>query len=495
MKYNWGEWNLPEDERKIGENFIYNVFLKLSGIIFELATYPYVARILLPEGMGRVTVVTSVVAYFVICVQLGIPTYGVRACVQVRSDRKKLSRLVQELLCIILIQNIIVYGAFFIFIKFVPHANQEKNLYLILGLTVFLNSIGLEWLYHAVEDFRYISMCTMLFRIIAAVLILIIVRTPGDVEKYAGLTVLAMSGANLFSFLHARKYMDLFPVQQLHLINHIKPVFIFFALACATTIYTNLDNVMLGAIAGNVQVGYYGSAVNVKKVLVSVVLAFGSVLLPRASYYFENHQTEAFYELLDKSMRVIILSAVLLSGYFICFSKECILILSGKNFLDAVVPMQVIMPTVLLIGITNIIGIQILIPTGREIVTFYSTLAGAAVDVLINALLIPSMGATGAAIGTLIAEGVVLVFQLAAVGGKVRKMLGAVEWPKYCLAMFAGILGTAWTRRLPVHPFFILVISAVCYAGIAILCLYAMRDKTVRRIAETARHRIWKRQR
>lgn len=69
--------------------------------------------------------------------------------------------------------------------------------------------------------------------------------------------------------------------------------------------------------------------------------------------------------------------------------------MSGNNYVGSIIPMQVIMPTLLLIGITNILGIQILVPTGREKIVLYSEIVGAVVDVIINALLIPVYAVNG----------------------------------------------------------------------------------------------------
>ena len=73
-------------------NFVMNAILTMSSFIFPLISYPYVSRILLPEGTGKVSFATSLIAYFIMFAQLGIPTYGVRACSRVRDDRQALTR-------------------------------------------------------------------------------------------------------------------------------------------------------------------------------------------------------------------------------------------------------------------------------------------------------------------------------------------------------------------------------------------------------------------
>ena len=81
-------------------NIVMNFILTVSNFIFPLITFPYVSRVLLPVGTGKVAFVTSIVSYFSMVGMLGIPTYGIRACAKVRNDRDKLSKTVQEIMVI-----------------------------------------------------------------------------------------------------------------------------------------------------------------------------------------------------------------------------------------------------------------------------------------------------------------------------------------------------------------------------------------------------------
>ena len=86
--------------------------------------------------------------------------------------------------------------------------------------------------------------------------------------------------------------------------------------------------------------------------------------------------------------------------------------LSGEAFLGATIPMQVLMPTLVFIGLSNITGIQILVPEGKEKTLLISISAGALLNLILNAIWIPYWGATGAAISTTIAEALVLAVQI-----------------------------------------------------------------------------------
>lgn len=343
-------------------NFVMNAILTMSQFLFPLITFPYISRILLPTGTGKVSFATSVVSYFALFAQLGIPTYGIRACAKVRDDRKALERTVQELFLINLIMSILAYIVLFLAIAFVPRMRQEKALFLIVGLTILFNAIGMEWLYKALEQYTYITVRSIIFKLIAVVAMFVLVHEQKDYVIYGGISILAASASNVFNFFHAHKYVSIKPVGSYNFRQHLKPIVIFFAMSCAATIYTNLDTVMLGFMTSDAEVGYYNAAVKIKSILVSVVTSLGVVLLPRASYYVEHKLMDEFYRITQKAINFVFLIAVPLTVYFILFAKEGIFFLSGSEYASSILPMQVIMLTVFFIGLTNIMGIQMLIP-------------------------------------------------------------------------------------------------------------------------------------
>ena len=125
-------------------NFLMNIVLTMSSFIFPLVTFPYISRVLSPVGIGKISLATSVVTYFSMFAQLGIPTYGIRVCAQARDNKEELSRTVQEILIINLITCTISYLAFFVALIYVPKMAEEKTLYVISAITILFNTIGME---------------------------------------------------------------------------------------------------------------------------------------------------------------------------------------------------------------------------------------------------------------------------------------------------------------------------------------------------------------
>lgn len=416
---------------------------------------------------------------FAMFAQLGIPTYGIRLCAKVRDNKEELTRAVHELLFINLFMSAIVYAVFFISLAVVPKFREEHTLLLIIGATILLNALGVEWLYKALEQYTYITVRSLIFKVVALISTFMLVRDPGDCLQYGFLTILATSASNVLNFINLRKYIYLKPIGGYHIRRHIKMILVFFSMSVATTIYTNLDNVMLGFMKDKVEVGYYSAAVKIKSIMVSVVTSASTVLLPRASYYVDKGMMDEFSRILKKTMHFIFLVAIPFSIYFMIYAKEGIFFLSGKAYAGAIIPMQIIMPTLTLIGISNVTGIQMMVPLGREKQVLYSEIAGAIVDLVLNTIFIPIYGAAGAALGTLVAEAVVLGWQCVAIRDLKMGIFQKLPYGKILIAVGLGSAASFWVKLLGVGIFPTLVISAVCFFGVYGIVMTVLKDALI----------------
>ena len=463
----------------IKKNFVMNSILQMSSFLFPLISYPYVARILKPTGNGKVSFAISLISYFSIFAQLGIPTYGIRACSKVRDNKIELTRTAHELLFINLFMSVFTYICFALSLLFIPKLKQERLLYIIVSSTILLNSLGMEWLFKGLEQYAYITIRSLVFKFIALIAMFIFIHNENDYVIYGLLSILAASASNILNFFHAHRFIEMKYVHQYNPSKHIKQVMIFFAMACATTIYTNLDTVMLGFMTSDTDVGYYNSAVKIKNVLISLVASLGAVLLPRNSYYVEHKMWNEFKRVSQKALEFVFVVAMPLFVYFIFFAAPSIKLLSGIEYDGAIIPMKIIMPTLLFIGVSNILGLQILVPLGKEKIVLYSEIAGAVVDLVLNLFLIPIFKSSGAAIGTLVAEFVVLIVQFFAIN---LDMKIAFKKINYLLISFGIILGTVcsiWLLYSPLNNFLMLATSCVLFFGVYFITLLIGKEPLV----------------
>lgn len=437
-----------------------------ATVLAPLIIYPYVTRVLGPAGIGKVNFAQSVVFYFTMIAQLGVPTYGIRECAKVRDDREALSKTVQEILLINAVTCLMAYLLFFVCLFTVPQMKSEKTLFAVMSFSVLLNVIGVEWLYNALEKYDYLAAITLGVKLLMIILAFLLVRSKENYVIYGAILVLGSIGWGVISFLNLGREIDLKPVGNYEIKRHLKPIGIFFAMSVATTVYTMMDSAMLGFMKGTLENGYYDSAVKVKMALVAAITALGTVLLPRSSYKLGQGDRLAFEEMSKKAMAFVISVGIPCCAYFMMFARPVIMLLSGAEFGNSVRPMQLIMPTVALIGITNITGIQMMIPLGREKGVLAAEIAGAVINLIVNAILIPRMGASGAAIGTVAAETVVLLFELWFVRDLLKIVFNRKAIIKTALATCAGAAASFWIMNKNYSSFLTLLLSFAVFIAV-----------------------------
>ncbi|MCR4895216.1 MAG: flippase [Lachnospiraceae bacterium] len=438
-------------------NFIMNTLLQGSAWLIPFAIRPYVSRILLPDGMGHVGFAISQLYYFILIATLGIPTYGIRECARVREDPETLRRTVREILCINLVMGAVAYALYFGYVFGVAGA-EYRTLLLVISPAILLNVINVDWFYKGLEDFRTIAFRNVVVRLCAAIAILLMVKGANQRPLYGFLSILSSYGAGLWNLLGATRTLKRVQeeaaareaaaaekgsvqkasasqekraaarkrkAQEAGVKRHLRPILVFLGMSIATAIYTQLDVVMLGFLQNDIVVGIYDAAAAVKVLLVAAVTALGAVLLPRVSALLSKGQRSEFLRLSRKAiLYVAAFGLVLMAGTILC-RNGIILVMSGRDFAAAGEVLLLLAMTIPLIGYTNIVGMQMLVPLGREKAVLASEIAGAVTDFVLNLILIPGYGAAGAALATVLAECVVALWQTFCCRGELKEAFAA----------------------------------------------------------------------
>ena len=400
--------------QSIKNNFLLNLSTTITGLLFPLITFPYASRILMADGIGQVQFFQSIIDYVSLCTALGIPLYAVREIARIRDNKELRSRTTIEILLLHAILTLVGYIVVFILAKTVAKIEIDASLFFLLSTTLFFNTIGVAWFYQAIEDFKYITLRSLFVRILSLVALFIFVKTKQDLFYYAGILVIGTVGNNIFNFFRLRKYIKLSKgeFKRLNLLRHLIPALKIFILNLVISIYVNLDSVMLGFLKNEESVGYYAAATRLTKAILGIVSSSGAVLLPRFSNMITNGQKEEFQLLANKAASFTIALSLPMSVGLIFMAAPIIHIFCGNGFEPSILTLKLVAPIVLFIGLSGIIGMQILYPQGREKYVIISTMVGACINLLINYLLIPQYGQYGAALGTVIAEFMVTVIMI-----------------------------------------------------------------------------------
>ncbi len=392
----------------IKRNLIYNSLLSVSQILFPLIIFPYTFKILQPDGIGLVSFADSLTQYLISFAAIGIPVYGVIETAKWRNDKERLSKLFSELLLIQFTLTLVMCLIFIALIFSVPKLAEHKLLYFISCGILLMNVFTVEWFFQGIERFRYITVRTVSVRFLFVILIFIFVKKKEDLLLYYGLTFLTAFLNGVINFSYARRAVAL-TLSGLSIRRHLRPLVHIFFSNVAISVYILLDTVILGFLADDVAVGYYSTAVKICKIPLAFMTALSMALIPRISASFSSGDQEYVKNLVQKSFSYIVLLAVPIGAGLLIVAPELVSVLANQQFLPAIPVIRTMAPLTLIIGLSNLFGVQILTSMGKEKLTLYAVIMGMILSVVCNLILIPRFSYMGTAWTTLLTEGLVTI--------------------------------------------------------------------------------------
>lgn len=387
-------------------NYILNLINTGTQMLFPLITFPYVCRVIEADGIGQINFFQSIISYISLFTCLGIPMYAIREIARDRSDVVQMNRTAMEILLLHSMLTLVGYAIVAILCLTVPQIQVNIPLFLILSLTIFFTAIGCEWFYQGIEDFKYITIRGLIIKTVSVVLLFIFVKSKTDLLYYGCYTVFGVLGGNIFNFFRLRKYIHRENIifSELHIKRHIKPVLKVFSFSVVTSIYLQLNTVLLGFLKNALAVGYFAAATKVMQTLLTMSACLGSVMMPRASHLIAENKEDEFNRLIQKSYDFTLAIALPMTIGLIFCAPSLITALCGVKFEHSILPSQIIAPIILMVAISNVFGIQVLFPKGKINIVTLCCGIGAVADLILNLCLIPFFSYIGTSIAYLGAE-------------------------------------------------------------------------------------------
>ena len=399
-------------QKSLSRNALIYTIKVVTSMIFPLITFPYISRILLAEGVGKYNFSYTYISYFQLLASLGISTYAIREGAKIRDDNVRLNNFAQEIFSINILSTMISMILLFVSLICVPSLNAYRNIICILSISIPMITIGTEWIFSGKEEFTFITIRTILFQILSLSLMFLFVKNKNDVCAYGLISVIATAGANITNFFYARKYFDHKIVISSNLKKHLKSILILFVAVVASQIYVNIDITMLGFIKGDYATGIYSASSKIYNIVRSLLTAFIAVILPRLANILVTESKIQYEKLLKKILNAFLILVLPSALGLILLAKSAVILLSGKSFEAAVLPLRILSIALVFSVIGSFIANSILIVFSEERKILYATIVGAIVNVILNVYFIEKYSFIGAAVTTLISEMIVFLIQL-----------------------------------------------------------------------------------
>lgn len=429
---------------KVVRNYLYNVGYQVLAIIVPLITSAYVSRVLRPEGVGANAFTNSIIQYFILFASMGIGYYGNRQIAYVREDSHKMAQTFWEIQIVKTIMTLLSIIAFEIFLMF--YTRQSKYM-IAQSINLVAVAFDISWFYEGIEDFRVTVLKNSFVKLLSMAAIFLLIKGPYDVTLY--IVVLAVSTllGNLTLWPNLKKDLPKININILNPWRHFLPMAELFIPQIATQVYVQLNKTMLGGMVSETSAGYYQYSDNLIKLILALVTATGTVMLPHVANAVSKGNMREVNQMLYKSFDFV--SAV---SYPMMFGLAAIsLTLAPKYYgpgYDPVGPAMMIESIVILmIAWSNVLGVQYLLPINHQRDFTVSVTVGAVVNVILNIPLIHNWGLDGAVWSTVISEISVTLYQLWAVKGLLNyRQLFLNSW-KYLLSGIIMFVPVFWMNQ------------------------------------------------
>lgn len=406
------------------KNILYSGFLTTSLYIFQFITYPYVARILGVTNIGICNFVQSIVQYFSLFAMLGISTLGVREIAKCNGDKEKLNNTFSQLFTLNLSFTIIVTLLYVGAILFVPQFAPYKNLLYIAIPQLLFGTFAIEWLFRGIENFKYITVRTLFVRIAYILSVFIFVRESNDYIIYFIINSGVAVANGIINWNYRRKFVRLSIQPFCAIKKYIKPYFYLGTQLMLTSLYTTFNTVYLGMICGDVQVGYYTTATKIENIILALYSSVTLVLMPRISALIESNNKENINHVIKFSFSLLFAFVFPCLVFTECFTESVVSLIAGVGYEGAVLPMKIVMFAIFIVGMEQILIVQILMPIRADKQVFISSILGAACSVLLNLLIVPQLQSVGSSIVWITSEFVVMCLALYFVKEKYPMRIG-----------------------------------------------------------------------
>lgn len=454
--------------KSVSKNYIYNVSYQLLLLITPFITTPYLSRVLEPAGIGTYSYTYSIVSYFILLASLGVADYAQREIAYQQDNPRLQSRTFYE---VNLIRFLLVGLSLCVYYFVVSRFSGDHLIYWYQALNIIAVLFDISWFFQGLEEFGKIVLRNFIIKFASIILIFVLIHQPDDLNKYVCLIGMMNVLSGLSIWLYLPKYLVPVPRREIKPFRNFSIIIQMFLPQIAIQIYTVLDKTMIGVITGSpLENGYYEQAEKVVKLSLTIVTSLGTVMLPRIAYAYAHKDYETIKTNMMRSYRFVWFLTMPMFFGFIAISNNFVPWFFGPGYGKVVPLMQILSGLVIAIGLSNVTGIQYLLPTNQQNKLTMTVVCGAIVNFALNLVLIPMLQSIGAAIASLIAEITVTAVQFYIVRAvfsifQIFYLASRYFISGIIMLIIIWLIGHAVSPTI-IHTFIIIGIGGILYLGL-----------------------------
>lgn len=463
----------------IKKNFLYSCILTVSAYLFPLLVYPYVSRVLGLSNIGIVNFVDNLINYFVLFSMMGIGTVGVREIASAKTNKEHLSKVFISLLSLTIITTVLSCIALLISMYTIPTLFAYRDM-LYFGLVkLVFNVFLLEWFFIGIEEFKYITKRTIIIRLMYVLSIFAFIHDAADYKLYFAITVAAVVMNALVNVVYTHSFVS-YTLSNTSIRPYIRTFLVMGIYALLTNVYTMLNAVWLGFVTNTDEVGNYTTATKLQILIMGFLNSFANVVYPRVSSLLAQDRKEEYWEKITMALDAIYLFAFPTIAFVITSGPVLLNYLVGDGFEGAYLPLRIITPLILIIGIEQILIIQILMAKHYDGIVLINSIVGATTMIIANICLTSTLGATGSSVVWLLAETVIMALAMVEVYQKEGFMFPYKRLIHYCLTYIPLVVLSAIICHIIENSIIMLSCSATIVASYTLVAeIFVLKNNIV----------------
>ncbi|MBR3167104.1 MAG: polysaccharide biosynthesis protein [Erysipelotrichaceae bacterium] len=425
-----------ENRKSVAGNVTYHLLFRLVMTLSPLIVAPHLARELGASNLGIFSFALANAEYFILFARMGIDQHGTRTLAENINDKDRFSQIFWDLYAVQFLMSLMCIALYLVY-TFV-FISENRTITLILVLMLLSTMLDITWLFYGLEEFKMLSLRSTFLKVLEVICVITLVRKDGPALLIYALIIGTETLLNSLVLLPlARRYIVFKKPDPNRIRAHIRPLMLLFVPQLAVTVFHNMDKTMLGLMAAYEEGGYYYNANKLINVPATVTTGLSAVFLPRAVTVFADEDKEKRDHFLNRSFEFsAFLSAGMTFGIIGC-AKDFIPVFFGLDFMPCILLTYLFAPVLIFKTVSNLYRAEYMIPKHQDSLYIYAAAGAVVVNLILNFLLIPRFGASGAAVATAVAEAVLMLIQFRGYGGDAQ----AFRWLKANLIyIFFGAL-------------------------------------------------------
>lgn len=351
-------------QKTLFKNTIYKSILSLVNIVIPIIIGPYIVRLLDVDLYGIYNRVFSEFQIFLAFASFGVYTFGVREISKIRNDKEKISKLFTNLFVISILSNLLILIIYIIY-SFLTSTGITTTIYLIMIIQFIANIFYVEFVNEALENYKFITIKSLIVKIIYFISLILLVRNPDDVVIYAAVISLTVFLNNIISFIYAKTKIK-FDFSKIEIKKNIKPLLAVLVITNVDLLYSQLDKVMIGRYVNDISVTLYYIPYYIVSTVVSIPYAIINVSIPRLSYILKNEGKEKYQEKLNNSISSLLFVIIPMCFGMFVLAEEIIFLYAGEEYLTAVIPLMIACIVRIIISLESVMNNLIMYPNNKE---------------------------------------------------------------------------------------------------------------------------------